>query len=141
MSTVQNKAIVRQLVEEVFSRGNIALADTLLAPDFIEHEELPPGMPSGRDGVKAAVKMMHTAVSGYKAVINHVVAEGDKVAVHQTWSGTQTGELMGMPPTGKSFSIDVFDILRVANGQIVEHWGLMDTMSMMQQLGAIPAAE
>lgn len=139
MSIEQNKTIVRQLIEEVFNQGDIALADTLVAPDFIEHEALPPGMPSGREGTKAATQMMHTAVSNFKAVINDMIAEGDKVAIHLTWSGIQTGEFMGMPPTGNSFSINVFDMFRIANGKIVEHWGLMDIMTMMQQLGAMDA--
>ena len=141
MSTEQNKIVARQLIEEIFNQGNISLIDEILATDFIEHEELPPGMPSGREGIKLATTMLRSAFPDFKATIEDVVVEGDKVAFRLTWSGTHEGEFMDMPPTGKSFSIAVFDILRITGGRIVEHWGLMDNMSMMQQLGAMPAPE
>ena len=139
MSTEQNKALVRQLVEEIFNRGNISLADELLAPDFVEREELPPGMPRDREGVKLLTTMLRSAFPDFKATIDDIVAEGDKVVIRQTWSGTQKGEFMGVPPTGKSVSFGVIDILRIAEGKFVEQWGLMDSMAMMQQLGAMPA--
>ncbi len=139
MSTEQNKALVRQMVEEIFNRGNISRADEFLSPDFVEHEELPPGIPQGREGVKQLTTMMRNAFPDFKATIEDIIAEGDKVVIRMTWSGTQKGEFMGVPPTGKSVSFGVLDIIRVAGGKFVEHWGQMDSMGMMQQLGAIPA--
>ncbi len=68
-----------------------------------------------------------------------MIAEGDKVVIRQTWSGTHKGEFMGIPATGRRVSIAVIDIIRVADGRFVEHWGQLDLMGMMQQLGAIPA--
>lgn len=137
MSTEQNKALVRRL-EEVFNRGNISLVDELFAPDFVEHEELPPGIPPGREAVKQLTTMFRSAFPDFKATIDDIVAEGDKVVIRQTWSGTHKGEFMGVPPTGKSVSFGVIDIVRIAGGKLVEHWGQMDMMGMMQQLGAIP---
>jgi steroid delta-isomerase-like uncharacterized protein len=139
MSTEQNKALVRQMVEEMFNRGNISRADEFLSPDFVEHEELPPGIPQGREGVKQLTAMMRNAFPDFKATIEDIIAEGDKVVIRMTWSGTQKGEFMGVPPTGKSVSFGVLDIIRVAGGKFVEHWGQMDSMGVMQQLGAIPA--
>jgi steroid delta-isomerase-like uncharacterized protein len=139
MSTEQNKALVRQMVEEIFNRGNMSWADEFLAPDFVEREELPPGIPRDREGVKQLTIMLRSAFPDFKATIDDIVAEGDKVVIRQTWSGTQKGEFMGVPPTGKSISIGVIDIIRLAEGKFVEHWGQMDSMGMMQQLGAIPA--
>ena len=139
MSIEQNKALVRQMVEEIFNRGNISRADEFLAPDFVEHEELPPGMPQGREGVKQLTAMMRNAFPDFKATIEDMVAEGDKVVIRMTWRGTQKGEFMGVPPTGKTVSFGVLDIIRIAGGKFVEHWGQMDSMGMMQQLGAIPA--
>ena len=133
MSTEQNKAIVRQMVEEIFNRGNISRLDEFMAPDFVEHEELPPGM-----DVKQMTMMLRSAFPDFKATIDDLIAEGDKVVIRQTWSGTQKGEFMGVPPTGKSVSFGVIDIIRVAGGKFVEHWGQMDSMGLMQQLGAIP---
>ena len=138
MSTEQNKALVRQLVEELFNRGNMSRADELLAPDFVEREELPPGIPRDREGVKQLTTMLRSAFPDFKATIDDIIAEGDKVVVRSTWSGTHKGEFMGIPPTGKRVSFGVFDIVRIAGGKVVEHWGQMDNMRMMQQLGVIP---
>jgi steroid delta-isomerase-like uncharacterized protein len=139
MSIEQNKALVREMVEEVFNRGNMSKADDFLASDFVEREVLPPGIPSNREGVKLLASALRSAFPDFKATIDDMVAEGDKVVVRQTWSGTHKGEFMGIPPTGKSVSFGVIDIIRIAGGKGVEHWGQMDSMGMMEQLGAIPA--
>ncbi len=140
MSTEQNKALVRQMVEEIFNQGSIDRADDFLAPDFAEREEVPPGLADGREGVKQLTMMWRRAFPDLKATVEDIVAEGDKVVIRQTWTGTHTGsDFMGVPPTGKRVSVGVIDIIRIAGGKLVEHWGLMDSMAMMQQLGAIPA--
>jgi predicted ester cyclase len=82
--------------------------------------------------------MLRSAFPDFKGTIDDIVAEGDKLVLRWTWSGTQKGEFMGVPPTGKSVSFGVIDIFRIAEGKVVEHWGLMDSMSLMQQLGAGP---
>jgi len=133
MSTEQNKALVRQMVEEIFNRGNMSRLGEFVAPDFVEHEELPPGV-----DVELMTTMLRSAFPDFKATIDDIVAEGDKVVIRQTWSGTQKGEFMGVPPTGKSVSFGVIDIIRVAGGKFAEHWGQMDSTGLMQQLGAIP---
>ena len=139
MSTAENKALSRRLVEEVFNRGNLSLVDELFAPDFIEHEELPPGFPPGREAVKAFSTTFRGAFPDLNVTIDDLIAEDGKVVIRGTWSGTHQGELMGIPPTGKSVSFGVIDTIRIADGKIVEHWGQMDTTSMMQQLGVVPA--
>ncbi len=138
MSTEQNKALVRRLVEEVINQGNIRVVDELAAPNFVEHEELPPGVPPGLEGSKAMFGMLHSAFPDLKATIEHLVAESDQVVLHMIWTGTHKGEFMGIPPTGKSISVNVIDILSIADGKFVEHWGVMDQMAMMQQLGLAP---
>jgi predicted ester cyclase len=139
MSIEQNKAVVRQLLDEVFRRGDVTRVDFYLAPSFVEHEELPPGIPGGSEGVKALTTMLHAAFPDFGITIDDVIAEGDRVVVRQTWSGTHQGEFMGIPPTGRRVSFGVIDILRMADGRCVEHWGQMDSMGLMQQLGANPA--
>jgi steroid delta-isomerase-like uncharacterized protein len=138
MSTEQNKALVRQLIEEVFNRGNISLVDEIMPPDYVDHEGVP-GYPPTREGFKQSIPMLRSGIPDFNATIDDVVAEGDRVVIRMTFRGTQTGEFMGMPPTGKSISVGVIDIFRIAGGKIVEHWGQMDSMGMMQQLGAMPA--
>jgi steroid delta-isomerase-like uncharacterized protein len=138
MSTEQNKAVARQFVEEVIGRGNNSLVDELVAPDFVDHQEFL-GMPPGREGLKQVNKIMRSAFPDTSATIEDMVAEGDKVVIRWTMRATHKGEFMGMPPTGKSISVGVINIQRFAGGKIVEHWGLTDSMAMMQQLGAMPA--
>jgi len=139
MAAEQDKALIVRFVEELFNRGNIGIVDEIFAPDFIEREQLPPGIPSGREGVKVLATMLRSAFPDFKATIDDILAEGDKVVIRMTWSGTQKGEFMGVPATGKRVSFGVIDIIRITNGKLVEHWGQMDSMSLMQQLSAIPA--
>jgi steroid delta-isomerase-like uncharacterized protein len=139
MATEQDKALIRRFIEELFNQGNLSLADEILAPNFVEHEQLPPGIPNDREGVKVLTGMLRSAFPDFKATIEDLLADGDKVVIRMTWSGTQKGEFMGIPATGKRMSIGVIDIIRIANGKATEHWGQMDAMGMMQQLGAIPA--
>jgi len=141
MQTEQNKALFRKMVEGVFNQGNIGLVDEILTPDFVEHEELPPGIPTGREGVKQLTSMLRSAFPDFKATIEDMVAEGDKVVVRMTWTGTHQGDFMGIPATGKRVSFGVIDIVRFAGDRFSEHWGLMDQAGLMQQLGAVPAPE
>ncbi len=138
MSTEQNKAVVRQLVEEVINRRNMSVVDEIVSPDFVENEELPPGIPPGREAPIFLFNMLHSAFPDFRATIERMIAEGDMVVVHMTWTGTQEGEFMGIPPSGRRISIGVIDIIRVAGGVLVEHWGIMDSAKLMQQLGAMP---
>ena len=98
-------------------------------------------MPAGREGVKLMTAMLHEAFPDFQATIEDIIAEGDKVVIRMTWSGTQEGAFMGIPASGKRFTMPVIDIFLMAGGKIAEHWGLTDMMGMMQQLGAMPAPE
>lgn len=138
MATEQNKALFRRMVEEIFNRGNLGLVDEVFAPDFVEHEELPPGIPSGREGVKQMTSMLRGAFPDFKATIEDILAEGDRVVIRMTWTGTHQGDFMGIPATGRRVSFGVIDIVRFAGGKFAEHWGLMDQAGLMQQLGAVP---
>jgi predicted ester cyclase len=82
--------------------------------------------------------MMYTAFPDFQATLENLIAEDDRVVVHMLWTGTHQGEFMGIPPTGRRMSINVIDILRVADGKFVEHWGVSDMMGLMQQLGVSP---
>jgi len=138
MSTEQNKNIFRQMVEDVFNKGNVNMLDRYLADNFVEHEALPPGIPEGREGVKQLTTMLHQGFPDFKATINDLIAEGDKVVCRMTWSGTHQGEFMGIPATGKKVSFEVVDIIRAKDEKAVEHWGVMDVAGMMQQIGVMP---
>ena len=138
MSTEANKAIVVQLYEEVFNKGNLDLADKLIAPQAVNHDpQLPPGAPGGPQGLKAAVTMRRRAFPDDHHMIEDLIAEGDKVVARLTHSGTHQGAFLGLPPTGKHISMTSIHIFRFTDGQLVEHWANQDDLGLLQQLGAI----
>lgn len=116
------------------ARGDTTVVDSLIAENFIEHQTMP-GMPPGTAGLKAFITAWHTAFPDLQMTVNAMAADSDKVWVYSTTSGTMKGPLMGMKPTGKSFRADGFDLVRIENGKVVEHWGMTDDAGMMQQLG------
>ncbi len=131
----QNKAMYRRFVDEVVNKKNLAVIDELMAPDYIEHEEMPPGTPAGVEGMKQMLGMFFSGFPDLQSTNDEVIAEGDIVVGRHTTTGTHTGEFMGIPATGKRISMREVHFVRVANGKGVEHWGLADMMGMMQQLG------
>jgi steroid delta-isomerase-like uncharacterized protein len=140
MSAEQNKAIVRRIVDEAQSGHNLGVVDELLAADFVDHS-VPPGLPPSREGVKMQFAMFFNAFPDLHVVIHDQVAEGDRVVTRKTFHGTHQGDLMGIPPTGRSVAFDVIDILCVQDGKITDHWNVVDQLGLMHQIGAIPAPE
>ena len=137
MSPEENKARVHRMVEELNKR-NLAALDEYFAADYVDHSPAP-GLPATREGFKQAVTMLFTAFPDFRAIEEDLIAEGDKVVYRGIAQGTHQGEFLGMPPTGKQFTMGEIHIVRLANGQIVEHWEQSDQLGMLQQLGAIPA--
>ncbi len=140
MSTEENKAIVVQLYEEIFNKGNVELADKLVAPNAVNHDPAaPPNTTSGALGVKAVVTMLRVAFPDDHHTIEDLIAEGDKVVVRLTHTGTHQGAFLGLAPTGKHITNTSIHIFRFADGQLVEAWANRDDLGLLQQLGAIPA--
>jgi predicted ester cyclase len=131
-----NKELLRQFVK-TWDAGDTESFGDFISADAVDHQRIP-GMPEGLEGAKQISKMLRAAVPDGSTEVHQIIAEGDLVAALQTVRGTQTGELMGMPATGKSFEITGIDIVRVAGGKMVEHWGLTDQAGMMIQLGLMP---
>lgn len=138
MSTATNKAIVRDYVQKVWNEQRVDLVDEFMAEDFFHHDAL--GI-TNREDVRNFITMTLNAFPDFKVTIEHQVSEGDLVVHRQTISGTQNGEYLGIPATGKSFSALGIYIFRMKDGKIAELWGVADALGMMQQLGAIPAPE
>ena len=132
------KNVVRKLYE-AFNAGDLRTLDALLADAFVEHEDTP-GIPPTKEGLKQFVSMLRRAFPDALFQVADIAAEGDKVWARVVVTGTQRGEYFGIPPTGKSIRIEVFDICRIARNQIVEHWGLSDQMGLMRQLGVLPTS-
>lgn len=128
MDMEANKATARRFVDEVVSRGNLALIDELLAPDFVDHSASP-GSPPTREGTKTFMAMLGGAFPDLHVTIDDVIAEGDRVVLRTTNHGTMKGEFAGMPPSGKSATWASVHIVRFANGKQVEHWAVVDQLS------------
>lgn len=137
MPIEENKAIVRRWGEEVWGKASLAAIDELFAPNFVFNYP-PPGVTPDLEGYKKTVTMLTAPFADIQGSAEDMVAEGDKVAVRWTWRLTHTGEFMGIAPTGKQVTITGISILRIVGGKIVEEWGEMDTLGMLQQLGALP---
>ena len=133
-----NMASMKRFYAEVINQGNIELFDDLCAVNFVEHEETP-GFTPDREGVKKWFRVMRTAFPDLKFEVEFMFAKDDKVVTYITMTGTQKGPIMDMPASGKKMRVKAIDIVRFApNGKAVEHWGVTDSGTMMQQLGAVP---
>lgn len=137
MSTESNKAVVRRF-REALNAGDLDGAMVVFAPDAVVHMSSGPE-PLTMEGFKQLGQVLLSAFTGGRSTVEDMIADGDKVVSRLTFRGAHTGDLMGIPPTGKSVAISEIIIDRVAGGKIVESWRLFDQMTMMQQLGVIPA--
>ena len=132
----QNKAIVRRFVDEIFVQGRKESVDELLADDFVAHTWPSTGHP--KDDLKAAIDRTSSGLADPEFTIDDLIAEGDRVAARLTTGATQVGPFMGLPATGKRYSIGEIHIFRLRDGKVVEHWHQLDQMGLMKQLGAMP---
>ena len=136
MSTEDNKTLVRRFYEE--GVHNTALFDELLAPTYVLHF---PGSPpiTGIEPVKQLMVAYTSAFPDLQLATEDMVAEGNKVAIRNTWRGTHQGAFQGLPPTGKHVTFTGTDVFHVVGGKIVEQWADLDALGLMQQLGGLPA--
>ncbi|HJQ28586.1 MAG TPA: ester cyclase [Rubrobacter sp.] len=137
MSAEENKALVKRFVDEFWSRGNAAAADELMAADAEIH--MPTGEVVDLDGLKGFARTWRESFPDWYSTFEELVAEGDRVAERWTGRGTHSGELQGIPPTGKRVEVPGSVFYRIVGGRIVEFRGQLDMMSLMQQLGVIAA--
>lgn len=139
MAAEENKALVRRFVEDILNKHDAAAAAEICSPGFVGHY---PGVPEV-NGLAAWQQLAHayfTAFPDLEETIEDMVAEGDRVTYRVTWRGTQRGELMGMPQTGRAVSVTGMRIVRVADARIAEQWGVDDMLGLMHQLQAPAAA-
>jgi steroid delta-isomerase-like uncharacterized protein len=135
----ENKALVRRFVEEFWNQKNLSAADELMAADVVIH--MPTGEVVDLDGLKEFAEMWRGSFPDWHSTFEELIAEGDRVAERWTGRGTHQGELLGIPPTGKRVEVPGSVFYRIVNGKIVVFRGQLDMMSLMQQIGAIPAPE
>lgn len=126
----------RRFYDEAFGGGDVAALDEMLADDFVEHEEVP-GFSPDKEGVIEFFSMMRQAFPDLSVEVAAMAADGDQLLTHAVMRGTHRGEFMGIPATGRRVEVGFADRIRFRDGRAVEHWGVTDMMTMMQQLGVI----
>jgi predicted ester cyclase len=125
-----------RITEEIWNQNDLDLIDELIAEDLVDHVDLP-GLEggTGRTRYRASVELTRSAFADFQNPLDFVLGDGAFAVSYGRTTGTHTGEFMGIPPTGRSFDVPTFGILRFDEGRAVERWGFADNMAMMQQLG------
>ena len=134
MTTDDNKALVQRFFEEVINQRNVAALDQFVPAGGGVNHTVPAGMP------QQASQMLGLYLAAFpdaQATVEDLLADGDKVVARVSITGTHQGAFRGIVPTGKPITVMGVHIFRVANGKLVEHWGLMDRHSALQQLGVV----
>ncbi len=139
MSTESNKALVRQWIEDGWNAGNLALVDTIYAPDVVQHDPSSPAPVTSSAALKQYVGSFLTAFPDLHFTIDDLLADDDKVLWRFTAQATQTGPLMNIPPSGRRATVTGMVLFRVQNDRIAEVWVNIDTLGMLQAIGVIPA--
>ena len=138
MSIEANKATVRRFVQ-VWGQGSLDTIDELAAPNFSVYYPLLRETVHGPEAFKQVLMGVHAGLPDVEVVSENEIAEGDQVAVRWMMHGTHSGELLGIPPTGKQVTLTGITIYRLTDGKIVEERGEEDALGFMQQLGVIPS--
>lgn len=128
-------AVLRRLIDEGFSGGRLDVADEVIDPAMVEHQDYGPGHAEGAEGVKAVIASLRRAFPDFRLEIEDIAVAGDVAWSRNVATGTNDGPFMGHPPTGRTMRIDVIDVVRVRDGRITEHWGVPDRLGVLQQLG------
>jgi steroid delta-isomerase-like uncharacterized protein len=137
-TNVDNAATMRSAYERI-SAGDISGFADLVSDDFVEHEEVP-GLPATKDGMLEYFGLLLSAFPDMRMDVEDLLADGDKTVARVRITATHGGEFMGVPPTGKQVQIQLIDVMRFdGDGLVCEHWGVADMLSLMQQLGVVPA--
>lgn len=136
-----NKNTVRQ-IEEAWNANQLEKLDTWFAPDFAQHSGPPPEMGDGLAAAKAAHQMSLQAMPDRRTEVQELLADGDKVAVRMRLTGTNTGGFpwFGIPANGKKADFEWISVYTLKDGKVTEHRAIMDLMTFMQQMGAVPSA-
>jgi steroid delta-isomerase-like uncharacterized protein len=134
-----NTAVIQAFIEDVLNQRRLERADDLVKENFVELDPLP-GQDQGREGLKAILRVLWQAFPDMHWVVKERVGEGDKVVTRFKWTGTHRGAFMGIPATGRSVEVKGVVIDRLEQGKMADSRILMDTLGLMQQLGAIPPA-
>ena len=140
MSVEQNKERAHRFHMEMLLEEKNDLIDELISPEFVAHVPgLPPEFTKGPEGIKKWFTAYRAGLSDMWTTHHDTIAEGDKVVIRFEGGGTHSGEMLGIPPSGKKITVSGIDTFRFVDGKFVEMWQQVDFMGMMQQMGVIPS--
>ena len=139
--SAEHEAAVRRFFEELWNEGRLEVADELIAPDAVNHDPAMPEEARGPEGARQQVSMYRAAFPDTRMTILDLFSSGDRVVTRWRAEGTHEGELMGLAPTGAKVTVEGIAIDRFEGGKVVESWNHWDNLGLLQQLGAIPAAQ
>jgi predicted ester cyclase len=137
MPELDTARLLRRVTNEIWCERRYEVVDELISEHFVDHVEMPGLVGSGRARYLNSVRLIHDGFSDYHEEIEFVVADEDKAVSYVRITGTHDGDLMGLPPTGHRIDIRSIGILRFADGQVIERWGIGDSLAQMQQLGVL----
>src|SRR5258708_13684971 len=134
----QNKSVVRRLFDELWNKGNLLVADELIAPTYLHHDDSTPDLGKGPEGEKKRVNLYRTAFHDLRLNIEELLADGETVVARWSCRGVHKGELYGIAPTGKQIAITGVTIFPFANGKIVQSVVNLESLCLTRQLAAVP---
>ena len=134
----RNKLNARRTFEEIFPACDVEALAEIVDPDVVSRGRRP-DEPAGFEGVKRTMLWLATVFSDQRWDVHDVLGDGDIVAVHLTHHARHTGDLMGIPPTGREVAYQYVHFLRFRDGKTVEQWSVRDDMTLMRQLGIVPS--
>src|SRR5215469_1615251 len=132
----QNKSTVTEFIDALFTKGDLGAVDEYLAEEFVNHDP-PLGVTADREGMRQAGAMFRAAFPDWHSDMGLLVGEGELVVEHFTATGTQQGEIFGVPASGRIVSLPGINIWRVRDGRIVGRWGRLDDLGLLRQLGLV----
>ena len=132
-----NNSTIIERFEAAFAANDVATIDELCSPDLVDHNPIPDQRP-GLLGFKDTIAMYKGILPDSQVEVHHIFGEGDLVATHWTMTGSHEAELFGIPPTGRTVTVEGLNMYRLAGGRITDVWTQLDGLGLMQQLGALP---
>jgi steroid delta-isomerase-like uncharacterized protein len=138
MTIEDNKAIIKDYIDRLFSEGDLTAVDDYLAEDYVDHDPPFGSEAPAQEAMLQAARTMRAGFPDWRSQVHRLVGEGDIVVEHFTASGTHQHAVMGVPATGRTISLHGMQIFRLRDGRIVERWAQIDFAGFAAQLGAVP---
>ena len=134
-TATHNKQLVEEFITALFTDGDLTAVDRYLDPEFIDHDPPLPNAPDGPESVRQAAAQFRQAFPDWRSDVQHMIGEGDLVVEHFRAHGTHRGSVIGESPTGHDVVLRGVNIFRITDGKLVERWGRLDDLGLLQQLG------